>query len=83
MRSTYLPPVCGLSGAPGANLVNELRRVDGDPDACQMRVSPTTKVAYLGPAGTFTEEALVTQADLADTRKPSRHAHGGGAAVCL
>ena len=30
-----------------------------------MKVSTATKVAYLGPEGTFTEEALVTQADLA------------------
>ena len=30
-----------------------------------MEVSPTTTVAYLGPEGTFTEEALVGQADLA------------------
>ena len=34
-----------------------------------MKVSPTTKVAYLGPAGTFTEEALVTQADLAEAER--------------
>ena len=30
-----------------------------------MQVSLTTTVAYLGPEGTFTEEALVGQADLA------------------
>ena len=36
-----------------------------------MEVSPTTTVAYLGPEGTFTEEALVGQADLAGaTRVP-------------
>lgn len=29
-------------------------------------MTPTTRVAYLGPAGTFTEEALRTQADLRD-----------------
>jgi prephenate dehydratase len=33
-----------------------------------MHVSPTTAVAYLGPEGTFTEEALVSQADLAEAR---------------
>lgn len=30
-----------------------------------MQVRPETTVAYLGPPGTFTEEALLTQADLA------------------
>jgi prephenate dehydratase len=30
-----------------------------------MQVSPTTTIAYLGPEGTFTEEALVSQPDLA------------------
>lgn len=34
-----------------------------------MQVSPTTTVAYLGPEGTFTEEALVGQPDLAAARR--------------
>jgi prephenate dehydratase len=34
-----------------------------------MQVSPTTTVAYLGPEGTFTEEALVSQADLAGAKR--------------
>jgi len=34
-----------------------------------MQVSLTTTVAYLGPEGTFTEEALVGQADLAAARR--------------
>lgn len=33
-----------------------------------MDVTPSTTVAYLGPEGTFTEEALVSQADLAKAR---------------
>src|ERR1700689_5175358 len=33
-----------------------------------MQVTPTTTVAYLGPAGTFTEEALLSQPDLAAAR---------------
>jgi prephenate dehydratase len=35
----------------------------------QMQVLPTTTVAYLGPEGTFTEEALVSQDDLANARR--------------
>jgi prephenate dehydratase len=34
-----------------------------------MQVLPTTTVAYLGPEGTFTEEALIGQADLANARR--------------
>lgn len=34
-----------------------------------MPVTPSTKVAFLGPAGTFTEEALLTQADLAGAQR--------------
>jgi prephenate dehydratase len=33
-----------------------------------MQVTPTTTIAYLGPAGTFTEEALLTQPDLVEAR---------------
>lgn len=33
-----------------------------------MDITPSTTVAYLGPEGTFTEEALVSQADLAKAR---------------
>ena len=33
-----------------------------------MQVTPTTTIAYLGPAGTFTEEALLSQPDLAAAR---------------
>jgi prephenate dehydratase len=33
-----------------------------------MQVTPTTTIAYLGPAGTFTEEAVLTQPDLAGAR---------------
>ena len=34
-----------------------------------MQVTPSTTTAYLGPAGTFTEEALLSQADLAASRR--------------
>jgi prephenate dehydratase len=34
-----------------------------------MLVTPTTTVAYLGPEGTFTEEALLSQADLASAER--------------
>jgi prephenate dehydratase len=34
-----------------------------------MQVSPSSTVAYLGPEGTFTEQALVSQADLAKARR--------------
>ena len=35
----------------------------------EVRVNTGTTVAYLGPPGTFTEEALLTQADLAAARR--------------
>jgi prephenate dehydratase len=34
-----------------------------------VQVSPATTVAYLGPQGTFTEEALLAEADLASARR--------------
>ena len=34
-----------------------------------MQVTPTTTVAYLGPEGTFTEQALLSQADLAAAKR--------------
>jgi len=34
-----------------------------------MLVTPATTIAYLGPAGTFTEEALLSQADLAAAKR--------------
>ena len=37
-----------------------------------MQVTPATTIAYLGPAGTFTEEALLSQPDLAAARSPCR-----------
>lgn len=37
----------------------------GSPYAGEMQVTPSTTVAFLGPEGTFTEEALVGQPDLA------------------
>ena len=46
-----------------------LKLAGGQPYACAMQVSPTTTVAYLGPEGTFTEEALVGQPDLAAARR--------------
>jgi prephenate dehydratase len=36
-----------------------------------MQVTPTTTIAYLGPAGTFTEEALLSQPDLAGAQRLS------------
>jgi prephenate dehydratase len=36
-----------------------------------MQVTPTTTIAYLGPSGTFTEEALLTQPDLAGAKRLS------------
>ncbi len=36
-----------------------------------MQVTPATTVAYLGPAGTFTEEALLSQPDLAAAQRLS------------
>ncbi len=35
------------------------------PDPAPVAFTPTTAVGYLGPAGTFTEQALFTQSDLA------------------
>jgi len=41
----------------------------GPPYACSMQVTPATTIAYLGPAGTFTEEALLSQPDLAAAKR--------------
>ncbi len=34
-----------------------------------MQVTETTTIAYLGPPGTFTEEALLSQPDLAQAHR--------------
>ena len=70
-RGTRSGPELSL-GAPrsaaalaGGTCVLRQRWDAATPYAAAMQVTPTTTVAYLGPEGTFTEEALVSQADLA------------------
>jgi len=49
--------------------VPPLTRDGGPLYAGAVQVTPSTTIAYLGPAGTFTDEALLSQPDLANAKR--------------